>query len=80
MSDDKSKALIEASEGMVEICDDCGDEFVPDGVTNFLGSRNMTDVKCSPQTKLAAYCSECYEKRTQAWDQQVEAYDESGTL
>jgi hypothetical protein len=77
---DKDKALIEASEGMVETCDDCGDEFVPDGVSNFLGNRVQADVRCSPYTKLAAYCSKCYEKRTQAWDQQKEAYDESGTL
>ena len=74
---DKDKALIEASEGMTEICNDCGDEFVPDGVTNYLGSPGPG---CSPHTKLVAYCSECNEKRTQAWDQQVEAYVESGTL
>lgn len=64
---------------IVETCDDCGRSFIPDGVTNFLGSSDG-DTECSIMTRIAAWCTECYEKRTQAWDQQKEAYDESGTL
>jgi hypothetical protein len=69
-----------APEDIMETCLDCGVEFEPDGETNYLGSWSRKDFECSPQTPLAAYCSECYEKRTQAWDQQKDAYEESGTL
>ena len=61
------------------ICDDCSTHFHPDGETNFMGCHSG-DTDCSPFTQIVHYCADCYDKRTQAWDRKVDAYEESGTL
>jgi hypothetical protein len=55
------------------ICSDCG--------TRFPVAGDLPDNLLTAQLEaVRTWCPDCYEKRTQAWDQQKDAYEESGTL
>lgn len=63
---------------IMETCDDCGESFEPDGVTNFLGGSSDA---CTPHMQMTAWCSDCYPKHTQSCDDKRADFkdDNSGT-
>ena len=41
------------------ICNGCGGEFMPNGLTNYYGSAD-SDETCSPFTPMVGYCTSCW--------------------